>query len=269
MTRPTDPELDLLDLRQLDDAAFERHLLAAAAQDAPPPAASARAFRELSSDAHALAALTALAPAAPARAWYRSRSAQRSPLGWLLLGAVAGGSVVALWLTPLLAPPAVPPAPPRPTAEQLAEPPLVPEAAPAPPVPEAAQTPQLLPESAASTTAASSGRSALSSRLKPRASAELASRLAREVAALDAARAALAVGATSSVLEQIARYHREFPAGELTADADAVAIEALAAERDHAALALAAQRFLQRHPHDPHAPRVRELAFIKPPAPPP
>jgi hypothetical protein len=260
MTRPTDPELDLLDLRQLDDAAFERHLLAAAAQDAPPPAASARAFRELSSDAHALAALTALAPAAPARAWYRSRSAQRSPLGWLLLGAVAGGSVVALWLTPLLAPPAVPPAPPRPTAEQLAEPPLVPEAA---------QTPQLLPESAASTTAASSGRSALSSRLKPRASAELASRLVREVAALDAARAALAVGATSSVLEQIARYHREFPAGELTADADAVAIEALAAERDHAALALAAQRFLQRHPHDPHAPRVRELAFIKPPAPPP
>jgi hypothetical protein len=140
------------------------------------------------------------------------------------------------------------------SVEQLAEPPLVPELLRAP-------LPLLSSERESS-----APRSIRAPRTERRASAELASRLAREVAALDAARAALAVGGAASALEQIARYHRQFPDGELTADADAVAIEALAAQRDHAALALAAQRFLQRHPHDPHAPRVRELAFIKRPA---
>jgi len=84
--------------------------------------------------------------------------------------------------------------------------------------------------------------------------------LAREVAALDAARTALAVGANASALRQIERYHREFPQGELSADADVVAIEALAAEGQSAATKRAASRFLQRHPRDPHAARIRELA---------
>lgn len=70
-----------------------------------------------------------------------------------------------------------------------------------------------------------------------------------------------------SVLRQIERYHAEFPEGELAADAEAVAIEALAAEGEHGALAAAAQRFLARHRRGPHAARVRELAFIKPHAP--
>jgi hypothetical protein len=164
-----------------------------------------------------------------------------------------GGGAVALWLAPVGQPAPVPPPLPRagslqhatpPFAELQPQLPLVPAAAPAPP-------PEAVPRE----------RAQRSAGLEP------ASRLAREVAALDAARAALAVGAGASVLRQIERYHREFPAGELTADADAVAIEALAMERDHAALAAAAQRFLQRHPHDPHAARVRELAFLKPPLP--
>ena len=46
----------------------------------------------------------------------------------------------------------------------------------------------------------------------------------------------------------------------------AVLSEALAAEGEHGALAAAARRFLARHPRDPHAARVRELAFIEPPA---
>jgi len=69
-----------------------------------------------------------------------------------------------------------------------------------------------------------------------------AASLAREVAALDAARTALAVGANASALRQIERYHRDFPAGELAADADVVAIEALAADGDQAAARRACAR---------------------------
>jgi hypothetical protein len=60
-------------------------------------------------------------------------------------------------------------------------------------------------------------------------------------------------------LRQIEQYHREFPGGALEADADVVAIEALAAEGDQVALARAVQRFLRLRPRDPHAARVREL----------
>ena len=79
------------------------------------------------------------------------------------------------------------------------------------------------------------------------------------MAALDAARTALAVGANASALRQIEHYHRDFPAGELAADADVVAIEALAAEGDAVATKRAARRFLEQYPHDPHVARIREL----------
>lgn len=250
-------------LGQLDDAQLERRLLESAADDAPPAAASERAFRALQADARALAALTALAPAPPAEQGAQlqypaqPRVPARAALAGLVLGVAAGASAVALWLRPTHRDAAalVPPLPPRPAAE-LSVPELKPESL--PPVPEGVE---------------SSGAPAPRARVRAqagtaaeRAAFDRASRLAREVAALDAARAALAIGAGQRALRQIERYRVEFPDGELAADAEAVAIEALAAEGEHGALAAAARRFLARHPRDPHAARVRELAFIEPPA---
>jgi hypothetical protein len=68
------------------------------------------------------------------------------------------------------------------------------------------------------------------------------------------------VGAHASALRHIEQYHRDFPDGELSAEADVVAIEALAAAGDRTASRRAAEAFLARHPHDPHAARVRELS---------
>jgi outer membrane protein assembly factor BamD (BamD/ComL family) len=85
------------------------------------------------------------------------------------------------------------------------------------------------------------------------------STLAAEVAALDAARTAAAAGELDRTLRLLDRYHYEFPAGELAADADVVAIEARAAQGDHAEVARLAARFLARYPNDPHAAEVRRL----------
>jgi hypothetical protein len=254
-------------LEQLEDGELERQLLASAALDAPPAGASERAFSQLCSDARGLAALTALppAPASPSGGWSnpaRWRSAEPGPfraaLLGLVFGAAAGAGSVALWLRPAGDPTLlVPPLPPRPALERAA-PELLPD--PSPQSARAPTPPELAPPRA------SAPRRAGERGTPPRAASERASRLAREVAALDAARASLAIGAAQSALRQIERYRAEFPAGELAADAEAVAIEALAAEGDHSALAQAAQRFLDRYPRDPHAPRVRELAFIKPPS---
>jgi len=110
----------------------------------------------------------------------------------------------------------------------------------------------------------STARAREPSRLSPVARANrdssAESSLAREVAALDAARTALAVGANASARRQIEQYHRDFPQGELSADADVVAIEALAADGDARATQRAARRFLRQHPRDPHVARIRELA---------
>ena len=58
--------------------------------------------------------------------------------------------------------------------------------------------------------------------------------LAAEVARLDAARTSNAVGDYDETIQLIERYHRDFPNGALAPDADVVALEAVAAKRDHA-----------------------------------
>jgi hypothetical protein len=82
------------------------------------------------------------------------------------------------------------------------------------------------------------------------------STLAAEVAALDAARKA---GSADETLRLVDRYQYDFPAGELTADAEVVAMEALSAKGERDELALRAARFLARYPNDPHAAEVRRL----------
>ena len=86
------------------------------------------------------------------------------------------------------------------------------------------------------------------------------STLAAEVSRLDAARTAIAAGAYDEAIRLIDRYHRDFPAGALSPDADVVAIEAEAAKPDQAAVARRAALFLSRYPGDPHAARVKWLA---------
>jgi len=236
---------------------FERSLFESARGDAPPPGATERAWRRFTADAAWLAPIAAAASAP--RGWFDwFDSAAARATKWTLIGAIGGGSLVAVWLRPQAArEPALAPASvaleataaaPVDTAALALDAPA--GTAPAPPsAPPALDTPPAArsrkPPAPVSRTSTGPGAESL---------------LAREVAALDAARTALAVGANASALRQIERYHREFPQGELSADADVVAIEALAAEGQSAATKRAASRFLQRHPRDPHAARIRELA---------
>jgi len=230
---------------------FERSLFESARGDAPPPGATERAWRRFAADAAWLAPIAAAASAP--RGWFDSAAARATK--WTLIGAIGGGSLVAVWLRPQAArEPALAPASvaleataaaPVDTAALALDAPAVaaPSAPPALDTPPAARSRK--PPVPVSRTSTGPGAESL---------------LAREVAALDAARTALAVGANASALRQIERYHREFPQGELSADADVVAIEALAAEGQSAATKRAASRFLHQHPRDPHAARIRELA---------
>lgn len=253
MTRPPDPE------SEFTQAAFERNLFESAHSDAPPSGATERAWHRFATDAATLASLGS-AGTAP-RGWIHGAAARS--VKWTLIGAVGGAGLVALWLRPtiLLEPTAVSvvaslPIPVAGTpADSAVTKPAVPPAAEestpragsAPPVLAADRTPRPRRISAPPVHSRSSK--------EPRADLLLA----REVAALDAARTALAVGAHASALHQIEQYHRDFPGGELSADADVVAIEALAAQGDAVATQRAARLFLEQHSHDPHVERVREL----------
>jgi hypothetical protein len=85
------------------------------------------------------------------------------------------------------------------------------------------------------------------------------SSLAAEVAALDAARSAASANSFEEALRLIDQYHYDFPLGELSADADVVAIEVFDAKNDRAEAERRAARFLERYPNDPHAARLRRL----------
>jgi hypothetical protein len=85
------------------------------------------------------------------------------------------------------------------------------------------------------------------------------SSLAAEVAMLDAARKAAAAGDPDTALRLIDRYRYEFPEGELAADTEVVAIEALAAKGERDEVARRVARFLALRPNDPHAADVKRL----------
>jgi hypothetical protein len=86
------------------------------------------------------------------------------------------------------------------------------------------------------------------------------STLSAEVSRIDTARTASALGDYDEAVRLIDHYHRDFPRGALGADADVVALEAVAARRDQPEVARRAALFLARYPNDPHAARVRALA---------
>jgi hypothetical protein len=247
MTRPQDLEGSAL------DADFERRLFDSARDDAPPAGEQQRAWSRFAAHAAALSSGVSLREPRPL-GWWQSPAATAAK--WTLIGAVGGGSAVAVWLQP--APRAAPAAPIVAAAEQALPPPLPPPAPPSAPAP--AVRAEVPPERALPAPARSAPRQTRAVKAqRAHSAAERESLLAREVAALDAARRSLAIGNTESARQQIDQYHRDFPGGELAADADVVAIEALAAEADGPALQRAAQSFLERYPLDPHAARIREL----------
>ena len=89
--------------------------------------------------------------------------------------------------------------------------------------------------------------------------APASSTLAAEVAHLDAARTALDVGAFGEAKRLLAQFHRDFPRGELTTEAKVMHLEVLSANGEKTALQRASTHFLDQHPRDPHAERVRQL----------
>ncbi len=89
-----------------------------------------------------------------------------------------------------------------------------------------------------------------------------ASTLGAEVARLDSAREAFRAGAFDEAIRRVESYHREFPQGVLAPDAEVVAIEALAEQKERDEAAARAAAFLANYPADPHAAKVRRWAEL-------
>jgi hypothetical protein len=96
----------------------------------------------------------------------------------------------------------------------------------------------------------------------PRARERNAPTLAAELALLDTARRALRRGDPAAALALLARHAREFPSAQLSDEAAAIRVEALARKGDRAGAHAAARRFLEAHPGSPHADRVESAAGL-------
>jgi TolA-binding protein len=83
--------------------------------------------------------------------------------------------------------------------------------------------------------------------------------LSDEVAALQAARAALAERDASGAITALDHYKSRFPSGRLAQEATVLRIEALMQRGDHAAASTLADRFEASHPHSPYADRIRSI----------
>lgn len=94
----------------------------------------------------------------------------------------------------------------------------------------------------------------------PSAAAPSGSSLAAEVAALDAARQALARGDTSRALSLLDAHRDRFPEAHLLPEALHIRMEALYARGERPAAARIAERILAGFPQSPHAARARRVA---------
>ena len=246
------------------DQLFERTLLESARGDELPRAATKAAWGRF---AGAVAVATLSARANGAGGAFVSKVGTRVAAKWLVIGALGGSSLTFAWMRqkqvatssesphdvntevttarpPLPEVPSVVVATPSVSAAPVDEPPATPNRSRREPRrPGALRKAQVSPNAAGKVDAATR-----------------TSTLAAEVAALDAARTASSMGNYDGALGLIADYHRDFPAGELSADAAVVAIDALAAKGDEAGAARRAIEFLERYPNDLHAAHVKRVA---------
>jgi hypothetical protein len=245
---------------QRSDQEFERALIDSARADELPEARAAEAWsafaQKLAGAAGALPGMAGSA-AAPRAVGPQVTAALRSGYGaatrWLLVGALGGGAVTAgfMWRHRNAsgsgpAGGAVVSA--RASDERLAG------------GPDRARIALPEPDEALLLPAREARRAAVRpTKAREASGASAGSTLAAEVAMLDAAREAAATGDPDTTLRLVDRYRYEFPEGELTADAEVVAIEALAAKGERDEVARRVARFLAAHPNDPHAAEVKRL----------
>lgn len=251
-----------------DAQRFERLLLESARADELPSDVNAAWLRFGAALGGAAAASAPLlhtsAGHAGAAAW--QRTARAAAAKWLVLGALAGSALTALGMSRGRAREGGAPAPVSSASLALRGAPAVSAALP-PAQPGAAEPNPVARDLARETPRGQvqgRGHEALArASSAPRVSSAPvsapSSTLGAQVELLDAARTAISAGAFGEALGLTAQYQRDFPAGELTPDAEVVALEALAGRGERAALEARAARFLARYPTDPHAARVRAL----------
>ena len=250
------------------DQDFERALLASAQADEPTADAraemTAQAWARFSTHAVALGdSLRGQTPRRePATGGAPTQTATRRVAGgvhwrWLLAGALGGGAVTAglFALRPAVQVTSLT------VGSDEASPPVT---KPAPALGASVSSPSRTGERPAARREKRQNPQAERASLEATAPAAPPSNLAAEVAALDAARAAAASHQFDQALALISRYHYDFPAGELSADAEVIAIQALDAKNDRAEMTRRASRFVEQHPDDPHVARIKRLLVPQP-----
>ncbi len=230
------------------DDAFERMLLDSARIDGPSSAAAREAWARFAGATGAVATVIAGAGAARGAAL---RTARIAGLKWLAIGAIGGSALTATWFgarrssSVLVAPPSLGAIASSSGAIQGESAAAMPPATPVvtPTLSETARRPR-----------------AILRKTPARSPNADATMLAAEVAALDAVSAAISARNAHEALLLVETYHRDFPEGQLAAEAEMLALEALETQGERAELARRAEGFLVRYPNDPHAPRVRSLS---------
>ncbi len=248
---------------------FERWLVDSAREDSMPSAPEA--WANFSAAAGALAAVSS------ARSGHVLRLFRAAGVRWALVGAACGSAVTAAWMSRHEEEPGAP-------AALVAAPRDTPEAATPTSAVRVMQNAGVSPrESTSATTSSARAVSTLSvDRTRARAETRMANEhrspeprsaeprvasnaaspasLAEEVAALDAIRTAMAVGDYRDAVRQVDAYRRAFAGGELTPDAEVLAIEALSKAGDTTSAERRAASFLAKYPDDPHALRIEKIA---------
>jgi hypothetical protein len=270
------------------DDAFERALLKSARSEAVPRHGARNAAIALAAAAQHFAAPGAAVPIDPSAVGTGAALAAKAGAAgmwkWLGIGVAIGslaGAGATMALQRLPAAPngamaaAQPGAPDRPGAAQPATVAVAPAAsAPSPVAAEPAAEEQVAVAPSARATAraraefdVAPGAPNTAEPASPAAAAsarEIRSTLAAEAAAIDRARRALAAGAPDRAIALLDRYERESPTHMLAPDAQALRVQAEKARGNDALAKQLAERFLNAHPNDPHADRVRRTVSAPP-----
>jgi len=240
LRRLLDPSNEANDPRSSSEYDVARGLLESAVDEKPPAGAEGR-LRE------ALGLPEGPPPVAPPRA-------SLAIMKWVGLAVlVVGGAafVRSMLATPSSDPRATSSAEPStsivalPSASSSAPSPIEPVPSSAPPAPLAAASSPVRAPAASASAIASSPPKPLS--------------LRAELELLDAIRADLAGGNSTSALAKLDRYDREFQGGALADEAAVLRVEALLAHGDQARAEAFATRFLATHRGTPYESRIRTL----------
>ena len=242
------PPADLPEpLLAADASDFERRLLESARQKGPSPAASARMARALGVTAAVaatgVAAKTLAAEAAASKATVAAGASTVWP--WIsagVIGLAVAGAVIGtrVWH-------ASPPAP-RPVSPSVA-------------VPTPPPAPSALPEHPGAMAERPPSQAAATRRTH---GVPIAAELRDQIEFIDAARAALSVGADRRALELVGHYQEKYPAGSFRPEATALKVEALMKIGREAEARALAERFVAEHRGSLLATRVAEIAGLAP-----